>query len=309
MKKFLLLLMPALIFLSFLSPPASAETFTCLACHSSMKGKIKTGKGTVIEINIDEERFSKSAHGMIGCTTCHKAFKDNPHETPGGETAGRTSELVSRISVKANTDPVAYVACNDCHGDIYESVSQSVHGRNIIEKKQKDGAFCLDCHGSPHYIMPGKSKESSVSQWKVVETCGGCHEKQELAKKYSFSPQIIERYRESFHGKKHMLGHPNAPTCVNCHGSHDVRKWSDPASPVSWEKRVGTCSRCHPGANKKFAAAITHKPVGPIPHYGEKILIILTLSVFAFVVGHVILEAISEIRDHVFRKGKEDNHD
>jgi hypothetical protein len=39
------------------------------------------------------------------------------------------------------------------------------------------------------------------------------------------------------------------------------------------------------------------------------VLIILTISVFAFVVGHVLLEAYSEIRDRVFRKKKEESND
>ncbi|HET6513818.1 MAG TPA: hypothetical protein VFG09_01545, partial [Thermodesulfovibrionales bacterium] len=294
------------------SPPVSAETFTCLACHTAMKAKIRTDKGILIEVNIDEERFSKSVHGMIGCTACHKTFINNPHESPKGDVGKGIAGLVSLIAPKAAVDPVAYSACTDCHSDIYKAVSESVHGRNIMEKKQKDGAFCLDCHGSPHYIMPAKSGESMVNHWKIVTTCGECHDKQEIAKKYNLGTHIIERYQESFHGKKYALGHPDAPTCVDCHGAHGIKKWDDPASPVSWEKRVQTCGRCHPGATKKFVTAITHKPTGkdnPIPYYGEKILIVLTLGVFLFVVGHVIIEAFSEIRDHVFRKKKEDSHD
>ncbi|MGD1074925.1 MAG: hypothetical protein ABR903_02420, partial [Thermodesulfovibrionales bacterium] len=224
-----------------LPPPVNAETLTCLVCHSAMKGKIKTEKGFSIELNVDEERFSKSVHGMLGCTTCHKAFKENPHETPKGEVSPELTELAGRLSSKAGTDPVAYAACSECHGEIFKAVSESVHGINIIVKKQSDGAFCLDCHGSPHYIMPGKTPESPVNRWKVVETCGRCHEKETIAKKYNLGTQIVEKYYDSFHGKKYRLGHPDVPTCVNCHGAHAVKAWDDPASPVSWAMRIGTC--------------------------------------------------------------------
>lgn len=311
MKKILLLLMLSVLLL-FLSTPVSAENFTCLACHSAMKGKVKTDKGNLIELNIDEARFSVSVHGGFGCTTCHKNYKDNPHEQPKAGVSKEVTGLARLISSKAKTDPVAAAACSECHEETFKKITESVHGRNFIEKKESDGPLCHDCHGAPHYIVPAKSKESPVSQWKVVKTCGGCHEKEELAKKYNFGTHIIEKYEESFHGKKHALGHPGAPTCVNCHGSHGVKKWDDPASPVSWEKRIETCGKCHPGAGKKFVTAITHKPTGkdnPIPYYAEKTLIILTISVFVFVVGHVVLEALSEIRDRVFRKKKEEPHD
>ncbi len=312
MKKFLLLLVLLLALLSFPSPPVSADTFTCLACHSSMKGKIKTEKGSIIEVNIDEERFSKSVHGTLGCTTCHKAFRDNPHESPKGEVSKEMAETAGLISPKAGIDPTAYAACSECHSDIYKAVLGSVHGKNIVEKKQKDGAFCLDCHGSAHYIMPTKSKESMVNRWNVVETCGKCHYNDEMMKKYGLGSYIIETYKENFHGRKYRLGHPDAPECVDCHGSHNIKKWDDPASPVSWQKRAGTCGKCHPGATKKFVTAVTHKPAGkdnPIPYYGEKLLIALTISVFIFIISHVTLSALADIRDRFLRKGKEKSHD
>lgn len=290
----------------------SAETFTCFACHGTMKGKIKTDKGFLVDLNVDEERFSRSVHVGIECTTCHKTFRDNPHEQPKGEVAKDISELAALVSSKAKVDPVAYAACSECHGDIYKKLSESVHGRNIMEKKQHDGALCIDCHGSPHYIMPGKSRESMANRWNVVKTCGECHEKEDMAKKYNLGTSIIEKYNESFHGKKYKLGHSGVPTCVDCHGAHDIKKWDDPLSPVSWERRIATCGKCHPGANKKFVASITHKPVGkdnPIPYYAEKGLILLAISVFIFVIFHVFLEAYSDIRDRVFRKKKEEPHD
>jgi hypothetical protein len=293
----------------YASSLAYAATFTCLACHSSMKGKVRTDKGAIIEVNIDEDRFSKSVHGTLGCQTCHKTFKENPHETPGGEADKHISDLVSRIAQKAAVDPVAYAACNDCHSDIYKAVLESVHGKNIVEKKQKDGALCLDCHGSPHYIMPGKKPMTAEQKLAIVDTCGRCHENEEIVKKYHFSPNLVERYKEHFHGRKLEIGHAGAPSCVDCHGAHSIKKWDDPASPVSWEKRVETCGKCHPGATKKFVTAVTHKPAGPIPHYGEKALIVLTIGVFIFIASHVFLDFFAEVRDRFLRKGKEDSHE
>jgi nitrate/TMAO reductase-like tetraheme cytochrome c subunit len=220
--------------------------------------------------------------------------------------------LADKLSRKATIDSVALAACSECHGEVYKAWQNSVHGRNIIDKQQNDGADCVDCHGSPHYITPTDTSSSSVNRKNVVRTCGECHENGRIAAKYNLGTSIIERYNESFHGKKYALGHPNAPTCVSCHNSHTIKKWDDPASPVAWENRTATCGKCHPGATKKFVAAITHKPYGkdnPIPYYFEKGLIVLLFGVFAFVVGHVILEAFSEIRDKVFGKEKEEPHE
>jgi hypothetical protein len=113
----------------------------------------------------------------------------------------------------------------------------------------------------------------------------------------------MESFRESFHGRKLHLGHTKAPVCSSCHNSHDIKSKNDPSSPVFGDNKLQTCGKCHKGANEKFIPAITHRPPGPIPHYTEKGLIVLLLSVFAFIITHVLLEAFSDIRDAIFRKG------
>lgn len=312
MRRFLSLGVLSLCLICF-AAPAGADTFTCLACHSAMQGKVRTERGALLEVNVNGDRYAKSVHGGFDCVVCHKGFQSNPHEAAKmGSAASDIVALSGKLTSKAKVDPVALAACSECHGAIYSAWQESAHGKNIIDKKQADAASCLDCHGSPHYITPAGTKTSPVNRKNVVKTCGECHENEKLAKKYDLGTHIVERYEESFHGKKYILGHQNAPTCVSCHGSHGILKWDNPKSPVAWENRTRTCGKCHPGATKKFVAAITHKPLGrdnPIPYYFEKLLIVLLLSVFAFIVGHVILEAFSEIRDNVLRKGKEDTHE
>lgn len=284
---------------------AGAETYTCLACHSAMKGKVRTEKGVLVDINVDSEKYSESVHGGFDCIVCHRQFGPNPHEPSKTSVPPEIAALVNKISHKAKIDPVALASCVECHNDAYKSWIDSEHGINITNKKQTDGASCTDCHGSPHYIKNKDSLESLVNKKNVVKTCGTCHEKEELAKKYNYSTHILDRYYESFHGKKYVIGHPNAPTCVNCHSYHDIKKWDDPASLVSMQNRTQTCGKCHKGATKKFVTSITHKPIGkdnPIPYYFGKGLTLLLLSVFVFITGHVILEAIAEIRDRVLRK-------
>ncbi len=284
----------------------SQESANCLSCHSAMKGRLKTAGGALIELNVDSGKFQASVHGALSCTDCHMRFSDNPHSSPSGSVPQQVLSISSRISGKYHVDPVAAAACSKCHAGIYEKVLSSVHGKNITEKHQTDGAFCLDCHGSPHYIVPAKDPDSMVGRARQVETCGRCHGDKKIIDKYKLEANVMESFEESFHGRKLFLGHSKVPVCSSCHGSHDIKSKDDPTSPVFGNNRLQTCGKCHKGANEKFIPAITHQPPGPIPHYSEKALILLTMGVFAFIIAHVLLEAFSDIRDAIFRKGRHD---
>ncbi len=296
-----------LLFLLFLlpSPVFSQESETCLDCHNAMKGTIKAQSGAMVDLNVDTEKFKASVHEMLPCTECHLKFFDASHASSGSAVPSDILSLSSKISAKFSSDPVAGAACVKCHEEAYQKVLSSVHGKNIIEKKQTDGALCADCHGSPHYITKAKDGKSPVSRKYQVGTCGKCHGNQEIIEKYKLEENVMDSFSESFHGRKLLLGHTRAPVCSSCHNAHDIRSKSDPLSPVFGKNKLETCGKCHKGANEKFVPAITHKRPGPIPHYGEKLLILLTMGVFAFIVIHVLLEAFADIRDAVFRK-KED---
>lgn len=291
--------------------PSSLWASQCLICHGAMKGRMESRKGFVVDVHVDGDKFASSVHGSLSCTDCHLGYKGAPHQGPQeGDVPKEVSELVPFTSLKAKIDPVALGACVMCHPDIYQQLRESIHGDAIFRKKEPDGPLCLDCHGIPHYIVPSSEPESKVNHANVLHTCGNCHEEKHIVEKYGLSPHVIEKYKESFHGKKYLLGHKKVPICNNCHGSHNITKVDAPNSPVSGEGKVNTCGKCHKGATKKFAAAPAHKYIGkenPIPYYGEKALIMLLLGTFAFIVSHVVLEAYSEIRDKVFRK--EEKHD
>jgi hypothetical protein len=284
-----------LLFILVLVPAAGAapDAATCLGCHGSMEGAA----------NVNQEKYAKSVHGSFDCVMCHMSLKGAQHQGLTGKADKATLELAAKISPKSKIDPVAQAACAQCHPEIYQAYMDSVHGKNVIIKKSSDGPVCTSCHGSPHTIQPKTSKESAVNHFNVVQTCGKCHEEKFMAEKYGFSPLVMERYLESFHGRKLKLGHRNAPSCVNCHGAHDIKSDKDPSSPVVGANKVKTCSKCHAGATVKFVAAITHKPLHPIAHYAEITLIILTVSVFAFICIHVLLDIYADIRDRLFRKG------
>ncbi len=289
---------PILLCILILAPSAGAATdaATCLGCHGSMEGAAQ----------VNQDKFTKSVHGgMNDCLMCHVTLKGAQHQ---GLSGGKPDKIVQALAAgllhKSKKDAIAQAACVTCHSDSYESYKASVHGQNVLAKKLSDGPVCTDCHGSPHYIQSKASKESAVNHFNVVQkACGKCHEEKHMAEKYGFSPKVMERYLESFHGRKLKVGHSGAPSCSSCHGSHDIKSAKDSASPVVGANKKKTCAKCHSGATDKFVAAITHKPLHPIAHFTELALIVLTMGVFVFICIHVLLDIIADIREKVFKKG------
>ena len=299
-----------LLFIMTVDSHAARENISsCLICHNRMSGKVTLQSGQEIDLRIDASKFQASVHGFLACTECHKKFDENPHVKPSEKVPADIMKISEEIKSKAKIDPVAYSACYSCHEDIYKQVLSSPHGKNITVKPKPDGALCLDCHGSPHYIVKTDNPGSHVNRKNVVETCARCHGNRNLAVKYKMGEDVLVSYNESFHGKKYHLGDRKAPTCISCHGYHDIKRVDNPASPVFGLNKIQTCGKCHKGANEKFVAAFTHKPAGPIPRITQVTLIILTLSVFIFIVSHVILEAYAEIRDAIFRKKRRTEKD
>jgi hypothetical protein len=235
-------------------------------------------------------------------------LKGDQHQGMSGKVDKDTQALAAQLAAaKDKTDVIAQAACNQCHADVYQTYKASVHGQNVINKKSADGPVCSSCHGTPHYIKPKSDKESAVNHFSVVQSCGKCHEEKIMSEKYGFSEKVMERYKESFHGRKLKVGHPGAPSCVSCHSSHDVVSAKNAASPVAGENKKKTCAKCHEGATDKFVAAITHKPMHPVAHFTELALIVLTMGVFVFICTHVLLDIFADVRDRLFRKG--DKHE
>jgi hypothetical protein len=295
-----------LLLLGGLHPSAArANNLSCLVCHNALKGTFTTEAGVETSLHVDGDRYAASVHRDLECTTCHMRFVDNPHNPIDEEIDEEILALSEAIANKSRIDPVAQAACVQCHDEIYAQVRSSVHGVNILTKKEVDGPLCVDCHGSAHEIVArgalaeGAADHSPVAYDNVVETCGTCHEKKSVSLKYGFSTKIIATYDESFHGKKYHLGGKDLPVCTTCHGAHDVRSQTDPEARIYGENRIALCGQCHEGANQKFVAAITHRPLGkdnPIPYYAEKGLILLTFLVISACVLHVLLDIYAMVR-------------
>ncbi|MBK7975440.1 MAG: cytochrome b/b6 domain-containing protein [Deltaproteobacteria bacterium] len=194
---------------------------TCTGCHDDAY----TDLATSVHAN------GKAEKDIVpkDCERCH----------------GTAHSIVSSDDPKSPLNP-ANVAdtCGKCHGEHGEAhdvgfgralpiaaYKASVHARAAGDGRH--GPVCSSCHGS-HTILPPEDPKSAVNAHNVADTCGKCHEK------------IAAAYKASIHGEAVAHGVREAPTCIDCHGEHQIAAPDELGSPVSASNVPKmTCGRCH----------------------------------------------------------------
>ena len=213
--------------------PASKPTNEdCLACHgdSTMTTEVN---GKQVSLYVNADTFKNSIHGtMFTCVDCHSDVKTSPHETTP-----------------------AKVSCAQCHADQQAAYDRSYHAKAI---KAGDGqaATCINCHGSPHELLPAADPKSQVSHANIPKTCGSCHGQKFVMAASGHSSQVFVSYEESVHGKAVAAGSEKAAVCTDCHGSHEILAASDPKSPIFKFTVPTTCAKCHTNVEQQFAPSI-----------------------------------------------------
>ena len=188
----------------------------CMGCHGPPDQTMTFPNGDEISISIDGEGFHASVHGddnswqALNCTDCHQDYS-LPHPPLQAATARDYTIQQSEL-------------CARCHEPQHEGQMSSSHAQALAEGN-KDAATCVDCHGS-HYTQPPAEPRSRIS-----ETCRQCHS------------TIFDEYAESVHGAA-LLGdeNPDVPTCIECHGVHDV---GDPTTALFRNRSPELCASCH----------------------------------------------------------------
>jgi len=142
--------------------------------------------------------------------------------------------------------------CITCHAtqpnarlhDPVERLRGSVHAHAI---------GCSDCHGGrgteptvqAHDVNAGFVPRPDPAT--VAERCGTCHADARFIRRFreDLPTDQLALYFGDAHGRAMTAGNVSAPTCLNCHGSHDVRSPADPASTVARRHIHETCAGCH----------------------------------------------------------------
>ncbi|RPJ26809.1 MAG: ammonia-forming cytochrome c nitrite reductase subunit c552 [Chloroflexi bacterium] len=194
---------------------------TCLACHQQEGMTAQIG-GQPLPITIDPEKFSTSVHGTeeVACVDCHTNITGFPHpEVTASSPRDFSLEL--------------YPTCQECHLEQYEKTLDSVHQR-ALAAGNNNAAVCTDCH-NPHTQTRLTDKTTGElllgARLVVPQTCAKCHS------------TIYETYRQSVHGAALTEeGNQYVPTCIDCHGVHDI---GDPTSNSFRNSTPYLCANCH----------------------------------------------------------------
>ena len=190
-------------------------------------------------------------------------------------------------------------ACLACHGQ--EGFQPHVDAKQLAASVHAPRA-CLDCHknitGIPHARADGKDKDAGKLAI-IREGCGGCH------------VENFRSYGDTYHGQVTSLGYTYTAMCFDCHGKHDIKRVSDPASTVHPDNRLATCQKCHANATKGFVTfqphANTHdRERYPAMWYTAKFMMALIAGVFLFFWTHCALWFYREWQDR--KTGKHYQH-
>ncbi|MDH3402636.1 MAG: cytochrome c3 family protein [Acidobacteriota bacterium] len=169
-------------------------------------------------IAADLDQLSESMHGEMGlaCVDCHADVADFDGEHP---------------------EKLAPAACGDCHDDVLGAVSESAHM----------GQSCGDCHGG-HEIRAAADEAAPTSLFRTPALCASCHE--------ALGEQASQ-YLDGIHGRALVKsGLKFAPSCVTCHGAHEILPAGDPRGRVYRTKVAAMCGSCHEGLISTYSGSV-----------------------------------------------------
>jgi len=250
------------------------------------------------------ENFSESIHGEAlfkkglvvapNCASCHTAHSILKHTDPASSIARRNIaktctqchaaiEQVHRKVIKGEMwEKQSHVlpACIDCH--------QPHKIRKVFYAQGMADLDCMRCHQDPALkaSKDGRSlyvKAESVAGSRHAKiACSQCHSDvnashlrpcETIVKKVdcaSCHAEVGQQYDVSRHGELSLKNDPNAPTCKECHGTHEILGKADPKSATFPTRVPGLCAQCH-REGEKAAKRYKGTQHDIIEHYTESI--------------------------------------
>ncbi|MFC1557592.1 cytochrome c3 family protein [candidate division KSB1 bacterium] len=226
-----------LIFVFCLSAESvfAQDNSECYDCHSDPEFMTVDENDNEISLYVDNDLYVQTVHGDFYCIDCHTALDG----MEGGHDV-----------------PVDDVDCAVCHEDVDDIYQTSIHGQ-LRAIGDKAVPVCADCHGT-HTTFPASDSRSMVNKFNLMFTCAACHQNQELTDANIFKkPDAIPQFYESVHAKGLIRdGLIVAPSCNDCHGTHDIQNASNPRSPVYSRNVYKTCGVCHTKVEETYENSV-----------------------------------------------------
>jgi formate dehydrogenase gamma subunit len=266
----------------------------CLMCHNE-RSTTMTKKGKTVSLFVDRAEFYASAHAELQCVSCHEGFSasDLPHAKKIGpvqcischsdeqfqkysqsvhgmprEGKGlaaacsdcHSTHAIIKLSAAKPADLQRFIfeTCERCHARVEEKYMSSSHGQ-AVKGGVRGAPLCIDCHGE-HGVLAQTNDSSGTSKKNQAATCLKCHaDNPDVRAKVGPSAGFIKSYENSVHSRAVQSGNDMAAACSDCHGGHDMRKGSDPASHVAKRNIASTCGQCHPDVLEQYIGSIHGK--------------------------------------------------
>ncbi|MCP4203676.1 MAG: hypothetical protein GY769_17300 [bacterium] len=227
------------------------------------------------------ENYSMSIHGeglyrqgltvTAVCTSCHTAHDILHHENPASsinrDNVARTCaachgqiEQVHRKVIEGRLweeEPHKIPACVDCHSP--HRIRQVFYPAGLANQD------CLTCHSDPSLTMERDAQTISLFVDEAIyfgsahndTACAQCHTDvtpsltrscETVTSKVDCSichAEPVAEYTGGIHGSLIAEGDPDAPTCIDCHGKHDIQLKEVPSSPTFARNVPALCANCH----------------------------------------------------------------
>lgn len=275
--------------------PALLSAETCLDCHDDPEMTLERG-GAEISLYVAGEHFAGTPHEGFDCGDCHAGLDEDdlPHADPMPQAVVSCLDCHEDLAASHAFHP-AFAAldeetvlepginCVDCHGshtiqakgdEAYpfadarqtsrcgtchelESIGylHSAHAR-ALEEGVASSPTCLGCHEAVE-LVGVEECEASPRKVRIANLCMSCHvENPEVAGQTIYGSPFMTSFSESVHGQALFDCDPDAPSCVDCHGSHEVARGADQYSHVSRGQIVKSCSQCHKAAAEDYLHSI-----------------------------------------------------
>jgi nitrate/TMAO reductase-like tetraheme cytochrome c subunit len=212
----------------------------CLDCHSD-KDLTKSNAMGVVSLFVDAARLHGSQHRSNTCASCHSDIRA---EHPDDERIPKPPTCTGCHQTQASHETAA------------KEYATSIHGMSHT-MGASGAANCWDCHGK-HDIVPVKQGDSPVFKLNLPRTCAKCHSSTNLTKEYQMKyPEAAAQYNDSIHGQALLkMGLIVAPSCNDCHGTHDIKRGVDRDSPINKANIAKTCGKCHVGVEEIYNKSV-----------------------------------------------------